>query len=176
MDVLIKFRSPMDVIIIPFQIAAVTAMSLILTSDIPQKTGKHDWYGFNLSFSLIISFILVIMMIYALKFAAAKKREPRMTGLFFFFFGVTILIGGLNIVFNDGSPWSTDIRRIWASILFAMLGSLCIFAVFNLTKNIGKLIFFFLNLLKFCFMICVKKDHKIKAQIYEEAELIMTNM
>jgi hypothetical protein len=116
------------------------------------------------------------MMIYALKFAAAKKREPRMTGLFFVFFGVTILIGGLNIVFNDGSPWSTDIRRIWASILFAMLGSLCIFAVFNLTKNIGKLIFFFLNLLKFCFMICVKKDHKIKAQIYEEAELIMTNM
>jgi len=66
MDVLIKFRSKMDVIIIPFQIAAVTTVSLILTSDNPHDTDEHAWYGFCLSFSLIICFILVIMMIYTL--------------------------------------------------------------------------------------------------------------
>jgi hypothetical protein len=82
-----------------------------------------------------------------------------MTGIFFGFFGATIFIGGLNIVINDGSPWSTDIRRIWASILFAMLASLYIFYKFNVTKNIGKLIFFFLNLLKSSLMICMKKEH-----------------
>lgn len=139
----------MDLIIIPFQIAAVTSVSLILESDNPQKTDKHDWYGFNLSFSLIICFILVIMVIYTIKFAAAKKREPRMTFLYFCCFGATILIALFNILINDGSPWSTDIRRIWATILFAMLASLLIFFLFNLTNNIGKLIFFFWNLLKF---------------------------
>lgn len=176
MDVLIKYRSKMDVIIIPFQIAAVTSVSLILASDNPQKTDDHDWYGFNLSFSLIICFILVIMIIYTNQFAAAKKRAPRMTFLFFCFFGVTILIALLNILINDGSPWSTDIRRIWATLLFAMLISLVILAIFNPTKNISKLIFFFLNLLKLSFKICIKKDHQIKAQIFEEAELIMSNM
>ena len=148
-DVLTKYRPKMDLIIIPFQIAAVTSVSLILESDNPQKTDQHDWYGFNLSFSLIICFILVIMVIYTIKFAAAKKREPRWTFLYFCCFGATILIALLNILINDGSPWSTDIRRIWATILFAMLASLLIFFLFNLTNNIGKLIFFFWNLLKF---------------------------
>jgi hypothetical protein len=57
-----------------------------------------------------------------------------------------------------------------------MLISLVILAIFNPTKNISKLIFFFLNLLKLSFKICIKKDHQIKAQIFEEAELIMSNM
>lgn len=65
-------RGIMDFIIILFQIAAVFMISLVVTSDNPNYS--HWWYGYHLSFTLIICFSLVIAMTQTYKFASLKKR------------------------------------------------------------------------------------------------------
>jgi hypothetical protein len=69
---LFNTRTGMDLMIIPFQIAAVTMMSLVVTSDNPHSTDA-DWLnGYNLSFALIICFSLVIITSLIYKFASSK--------------------------------------------------------------------------------------------------------
>jgi hypothetical protein len=79
MDVLLKVQGKIQTIIIPFLLATITFMSLYLTSDNPQKTDDHLWYGFNLSFWLIFSFSLVLVIIFLHEFAAGKKRNHRIS-------------------------------------------------------------------------------------------------
>jgi hypothetical protein len=145
-DMLFNQRPHMDLMIIPFQIAAVTLMSLFVTSDNPHKTDAHWWYGYNLSFALIICFSLVIIMTYTYKFASSKKREARFLDHFGKMYLGTILFGFINIFKSDSSPWKTDIRRVWACILVGILAVLFIFLVFNLANLIGKLVVYLISL------------------------------
>jgi hypothetical protein len=69
---LFNTRTGMDLMIIPFQIAAVTMMSLVVTSDNPHSTDSHWLNGYNLSFALIICFSLVIITSLIYKFASSK--------------------------------------------------------------------------------------------------------
>jgi hypothetical protein len=71
---LAKSRYGMELVIFHFQIAAVTIISLVVTSDNP--TYSHWWYGYHYSFALIICFSLVIAATYSYKFATSKIREP----------------------------------------------------------------------------------------------------
>lgn len=144
-DMLLKTRSEnMDLMIIPFQIAAVSMMSLFVTSDNPHETDKHWWYGYNLSFALIICFSLVIILTYIYKFASSNKREPRFLTHFAFMYLGTIVFGFINIFKSDSSLWKTDIRRVWACILVGILAVLFIFFIFKLANFIGKLSVFLL--------------------------------
>ena len=145
-DMLLNTRPLMDIMIIPFQIAAVTMMSLFVTSDNPHKTDAHWWYGYNLSFSLINWFSFVIIMTYAYKFASSKKREPRFLDHFGLMYLVTILIGFINIFMSDSSPWKTDIRRAWACVLIGQLAALLILLSYNLGNLIGKLMLYLISL------------------------------
>jgi hypothetical protein len=141
-------RKNMDIMIIPFQIAAVTMMSLIVTSDNPHSTDAHWWYGYNLSFALIICFSLVIIMNYIYKFASSKKREPRFLAYYVWIYFGTIIFGFINILKQDGSPWTTDIRRVWTLILLGTLVVLAIFAFLHLANFIGKVVACLLSLPK----------------------------
>jgi hypothetical protein len=177
-DMLLNTRQAMDLMIIPFQIAAVTLVSLVVTSDNPHSTDAHWWYGYNLSFALIICSSLVIITAYTYKFASSKKREARFLDHFGKFYLGTIFMGFVNIFKSDGSPWKTDIRRVWASILLAILAVLFIFLAFNLANLIGKLVVYLLGLPKLLIkkIFCKDVPHQIKANIYEEAESIMITM
>ena len=137
---LVKTRNNMDIMIIPFQIAAVTMMSLIVTSDNPISTDSHWWYGYHLSFSLIICFSLVIITNITYKFASSKKRLARFLDYYVIVYLGTVLFGFINIFKSDGAPWKTDIRRVWASILVGILVVIPLLAIFNLLNLIGKLV------------------------------------
>jgi hypothetical protein len=135
---LVKTRNNMDIMIIPFQIAAVTMMSLIVTSDNPISTDSHWWYGYHLSFALIICFSLVIITNITYKFASSKKRLARFLEYYANIYLGTLFFGFINIFKSDGAPWKTDIRRVWASIL---IGILVVMPILNkLLNQIGKLV------------------------------------
>jgi hypothetical protein len=145
-DMLTNTRQHMDLMIIPFQIAAVTMLSLIITSDNPHSTDAHWWYGYNLSFALIICFSLVVILTYIYKFAASKQREARFLENYGKMYLGTICFGFINIFKSDSSPWKTDIRRVWACILVGILVVLVIFYAFNLANKIGKLVIYLFRL------------------------------
>lgn len=95
------------------------------------------WYGFNISFWLITSFSLVLVIIFSHEFAAGKKREPRISLTVFIFFLVSIGIGFFNIWKMDDAPWRTGIRRLCAAILVVMLLSLALIFKFDILSKIG---------------------------------------
>ena len=63
-DILVNGRIEIELIVIIFQIPAVTLMSLVVTSDNPQATDEDWWLGYNSSFALIICFALVMIITY----------------------------------------------------------------------------------------------------------------
>ena len=108
-DILVNGRNEIELIVIIFQIPAVTLMSLVVTSDNPQASDEDLWLGYNFSFALIICFALMIIITYIYKFAANKKREARFLDKYKYFFGLTIIIPAFNILIIlitlDYSPW-----------------------------------------------------------------------
>ena len=147
-DMLLNTRQNMDLMIIPFQIAAVTMLTLIITSDNPHSTDSHWWYGYNLSYSLIICFSLVVILTYIYKFASSKQREARFLENYGRMYIVTVGFGFFNIFKSDSSPWKTDNRRVWACILLGILVVLLIFLGLNLANLIGKLLIYLFSLPK----------------------------
>ena len=137
---LVKTRNNMDYMIIPFQIAAVTMMSLVVASDNPISTDDDWWYGYHLSFALIICFSLVIIATITKKFASSKNRMARFLDYYAYVYIGTLAFGFINIFKSDGAPWKTDIRRVWASILVGILVVIPLLAIFNLLNLIGKLV------------------------------------
>jgi hypothetical protein len=154
---LVKTRNEMDFMIIPFQIAAVTMMSFLVTSDNPISTDDDWWYGYHLSFALIICFSLVIIANITYKFASSKKRMARFLELYAYVYIGTLAFGFINIFKSDGAPWKTDIRRVWASILIGIILAMPILLL--LLNKIGKLVILIVFTIpkKLLMMLCCKE-------------------
>jgi hypothetical protein len=154
---LVKTRNNMDFMIIPFQIAAVTMMSLVVASDNPISTDDDWWYGYHLSFALIICFSLVIIATITKKFASSKNRMARFLDYYAYVYIGTLAFGFINIFKSDGAPWKTDIRRVWASILIGIILAMPILLL--LITKIGKLVVLIVFTIpkKLLMMLCCKE-------------------
>ena len=76
-DILLNGKGEIEIMLIAFQIAAVNIVSLLVSSDNPQESDDHLWFGYNISFSLIICSALMIILTLSYSFAVNKKRSAR---------------------------------------------------------------------------------------------------
>lgn len=154
-----------------------TISTFIVTSDNPVITDEDWWHGFHLSFSLVITFMLVIIAAYSFKFGANLKREPVLLESFYKFFTAAIIFLLINYIFSDTALWSTNIRRFWALVITII--EICVPVTLVGLPILSILMKYLISFIALVFgkIFCSKQiSQPIKADDYEAAEAILKEM